>query len=291
MVGFVVWENIATYPMLPARLFTNKVSSRCPIFLMFQRVSILLLLMSLVFGANFWSVAAFWPLQAQQLYGPGGVKISYDLLPYGYGLIAGIALFNIGVSIFPTAIRELFTLGAAMSTAGIAGMAALNPTNAALGRGLSFLAAFGSGGIIYPPTTVLTCVCPDDLIGTVSAIMVSIRYIGASVGFAVYFNVLNRKLSDNLQTNVANAAIQAGLSPDQLPGFLGALFGSNSTALAGYPLSILEAGEVAVKSTYQDSFKLVYLISIAFGGTAVLCCVLLGNVRKYIVDRVAVDIH
>ena len=291
MVGFVVWENIATYPMLPARLFTHKVSSRSSILLIWKRVSILLLLMSLVFGANFWSVAAFWPLQAEQLYGPGGVKISYDLLPYGYGLIAGIALFNIAVSVFPTAIREILTFGAAMSTAGIAGLAALNPTNAALGRGLSFLASFGSGGIIYPPTTVLTCVCPDDLIGTVSAIMVSIRYIGASVGFAVYFNILNRKLTDLLPNNVANAAIAAGLPPAEVPGFIVALLGSNSTALAGYPTSVLEAGEVAVQTTYQESFKLVYLVSIAFGGTAVLCCVFLGNVRKYIVNRVAVDIH
>jgi len=247
--------------------------------------------MCVAFGANFWSVAAFWPVQALQLYGPGGIKISYDLLTYGYGLIAGMVLFNCGISLFPAMIRELLTLGAAMMTAGIGALAALNPTNAAVGRGLAFLGAFGSGGLISPPTIVLTCVCPDDVIGTVAAIMVSVRYIGASVGYAVYFSVLDRKLAEVLQTNVATAVIEAGLPPSQAASFIGAIQGPNMTALAGYPLAVLEAGEAAVKASYQVGFKLVYLVSIAFGGTALLCCLFLGNVRKYIVNRVAVDIH
>jgi hypothetical protein len=255
-----------------------------------QRISILICILSLVFGANFWSVAAFWPLQAQQLYGPGGIKISYNLLTYGYGLIVGMVLFNWGISLFPGIIRELLTLGAAMMTAGIGALAALNPSNAALGRGLAFLAACGSGGIIAPPT-LITCVCPDDLIGTVSALMVSLRYIGASIGYAVYFSLLDRKLADVLRPNIAIAAIEAGLPPNQAPGFIVALLGPNTTALAGYPLTIVEAGELAVKTSYQEGFKLVYLVSIAFGGTAVLCCLFLGNVRKYIVNRLAVDIH
>lgn len=247
--------------------------------------------MSLFVGANFWSVAAFWPLQVLQLYGPGGVKISYDLLTYGYGLIVGMVLFNWGISLFPGIIRELLILGAAMMTAGIGALGALNPSNAVLGRGLAFLAACGSGGIISPPTIVLTCVCPDDIIGTVAALMVSLRYIGASIGYAVYFSLLDRKLADVLPTNIATAAIEAGLPPSQTPGFIGAILGSNSTALAGYPLPILEAGELAVKVSYQEGFKLVYLVSIGFGGTIVLCCLFLGNVRKYIVNRLAVDIH
>ena len=245
----------------------------------------------LVFGANFWSVAAFWPLQAQTLYGPGGVKISYDLLTYGYGVTVGMVLVNWGISIFPGFIREFLTFSAAMMTAGIGALGVLNPTNVALGRALSFLAACGSGGIISPPTTILTCVCPDDLIGTVTALLISLRYIGASIGYAVYFSVLDHKLAELLPKNIATAAIEVGLPTNQTAGFVRALLGSNSTALAGYPSSILEAGEVAVKFSYQESFKLVYLVSIAFGGTAVVCCLLLGNVRKYIVNRLAVVIH
>ena len=130
-----------------------------------ERISILICILLLAFGANFWSVAAFWPLQAQTLYGPGGVKISYDLLTYGYGVTVGMVLVNWCISIFPGFIREFLTFSAAMMTAGIGALGALNPTNVALGRAISFLAACGSGGMISPPTTILTCVCPDHLIG------------------------------------------------------------------------------------------------------------------------------
>jgi hypothetical protein len=243
-----------------------------------------------VFGANFWSVAAFWPLQVQQLYGSSGVK--YDLLTYGYGLIVGMVLFNWGISVFPSLIRELLTFGASMMIAGISALGVLTPSSATLGRGLAFLAACGSGELISPPINVMTCVCPDDFIGTASALMTSLRYIGASVGYAVYFSVLDRKLANVLPTNsIATAAIEAGLPAGQAPGFVGALLGANSTALAGYSLTILQAGEGAVITSYEEGFKLVYLVSIAFGGTAVLCCLFLGKVGRYIKNRLAVDIH
>jgi hypothetical protein len=245
--------------------------------------------MSLVFGANFWSVAAFWPLQVQQLYGSSGVK--YDLLTYGYGLIVGMVLFNWAISVFPNLIRELLTFGASMMIAGIAALGVLTPSSASLGRGLAFLAACGSGGLISPPVTIMTCVCPDEFIGTASALMNSLRYIGASVGYAVYFSVLDRKLADVLPTNVATAAIDAGLPAGQAPSFVGALLAANSTSLATYPLTILEAGEGAVVTSYEEGFKLVYLVSISFGGIAVLCCLFLGNIGKHIKNRLAVDIH
>jgi len=256
-----------------------------------QRVSILILIIATVFGANFYSVAAFWPLQAQQLFGPGAVKISYDLLPYGYGLIVGIVVFNWALSLFPGAIREFLALSSAMLTAGIGAMAAVTPNTPALARGLSFLAAVGSGGLISPLTTVLTCVTPDDLIGTVTAIITAVRYLGASIGYAVYFTVLQRKLADVLRNNVVTAAIDAGLPLNETTGFAQALLGSNLTALAAFPSSIVDAGQEAVKMSYQESFKLVYLVSIAFGAFAFICCLFLGNVKKLMVNKLAVDIH
>jgi Fungal trichothecene efflux pump (TRI12) len=242
-------------------------------------------------GANFWSVSAFWPIQAQELFGPGVLSISYDVLPYGYGIIAGIFVFNWAVSLWPKAIREILTIAAAIMTGSIGAMGAVTPSTPALGRSLSFLASFGSGGLVSPTITILTCICAQEFAGTLTAIMVSIRYLGASIGYAIYFSVLQRKLAGVLPTNVATAAINAGLPVNQTAGFVTALLGSNQTALATYGVGILEAGMSAVRTSYEESFKLVYFVSIAFGGTAFVGCLFLGNVKKYIVEGLVVDIH
>ena len=51
------------------------------------------------------------------------------------------------------------------------------------------------------------------------------RYIGASIGYAVYFSVLDHRLAELLPKNIATAAIEVGLPINQTAGFVGALLG------------------------------------------------------------------
>ena len=249
------------------------------------------IIISAISGANFWAIFAFWPFQAQQLYGPDPVQVSLDLLPYGYGIISGMVFFNWAMSLFGGANRELLALATAIMTAGTAAMAALTPSTPALAKGISFLGAFGSGGLLSTPGIMLTIVSPDELIATISAVLVSTKYIGASIGYAVYFNVLQRSLSELLPKNVGIAALGAGLPVNELAEFLEAMLTPNATALSTYPLSVIQVAEQAVQVSYIASFKLVYLVSIAFGGTAFVCCLFLGDIKRFMTDRVAVDIH
>ena len=55
------------------------------------------------------------------------------------------------------------------------------------------VAGLGIGGILIPAAIITTIVCPDDLIATISALTLSIRVIGGSVGYAVYYNVFIHK--------------------------------------------------------------------------------------------------
>lgn len=55
-------------------------------------------------------MAAFWPLECQTLYGPNGVKVALYVLPYGFALLAGLVLVNLGISVFRGANRELLTI-------------------------------------------------------------------------------------------------------------------------------------------------------------------------------------
>jgi len=46
-----------------------------------------------------------------------------------------------------------------------------------------------------------------------------------------------------------------------------------------------------VLESYVQGFRLVYLVSIAFGVVAVITALFLGDIRKYMTNHVAVDIH
>ena len=179
-------------------------------------------------------------------------------------------------------------------TAGVGALAAVNEGNRAVGVGVSVLGGFGVGGIIIPAAVILTIISPDEVIATVTAINLSARFIGGSVGYAVYFNIFENKLADVLPTTVAVAATTAGLPLAEVPSLVGALLAQNVTALGlipGISPAILLAAEGAVQDSYIEGFKKVYLVSIAFGGAAIVASIFLGDIRKYMVSRVAVDIH
>jgi hypothetical protein len=176
-------------------------------------------------------------------------------------------------------------------TAFVGALASVTPNTPTRGIVLTSFAAFGVGGLLLPAATMLTIISPDEVIATITAATVSIRLVGASVGYSVYFNVLENKLSQILAPNVATAAAEAGLPAAQIPAFLGAYLGGNTTALAGYSLAVLGAATEAYKDSYAQAFRMVYLVSISFGVAAIVCCLFLGDIRKYMTNRVAVDIH
>jgi len=227
-------------------------------------------------------------------FGPTPHEIARAVIPFGYAVATGVILVNWGLSLFRGANRELLILSSAMMTAGIGALASVDQNHRALGIGLSVLGGFGVGGIIIPAATILTIICPDEVIATATAITFSVRLIGGSIGYAIYFNVFENKLNAVLPTLVGTAAVEAGLPITEVVEFVEALVSQNETAVAAIPgltPQILLAAQEAVLDSYVQGFKRVYLVSIAFGGAAVLASVFLGNIKKYMVDRVAVDIH
>jgi len=236
----------------------------------------------------------FWPLECQQLYGPDPHAIARTVVAFGFSVAIGVIVVDIGLSVFRGANRELLVVSSILMTAGVGALAAVDQNNASLGIGMSFLGGLGVGGIIVPAAVILTIVSPDEVIATVTAITLSVRLIGGSIGYAIYFNVFQNKLTTVLPTNVGLAAADAGLPITEIVNFVEALVAQNTTAIGlipGVTPAILLAAQEAVKDSYVAGFKLIYLVSIAFGGAAIISSLFLGDIRKYMVDRVAVDIH
>src|SRR5436190_12327933 len=108
-------------------------------------------------------------------------------------------------------------------TAGVGGLAAVTKRTPGLGIiALSALGGFGVGGVIQPAVTMLTIISPDESIGVISAASISARLTGATIGYAVYFNVLQNKLS-HLSTNVGLAVTHAGLPTNETAEFVDSL--------------------------------------------------------------------
>lgn len=247
-----------------------------------------------VAGANFYSLLNFWPLECQTLYGPDPHAVARTVVAFGYAVALGVIIVNWGLSLLRGANRELLVISSCMMTAGVGALATVNKNNPSLGIGMSFLGGFGVGGIIVPAAVILTIVSPDEVIATITALTLSVRLIGGSVGYAVYFNVFENKLTAVIPPLVGTAVLKAGLPVNQLTPFLIALVAKNNTALAeihGITPTILVAAQDAAIEAYVLGFRQIYLVSIAFGGAAIIASFFLGDIRKYMVDRVAVDIH
>ena len=276
LVAFAIWEiKGAKFPMFPSRLKQE------------PRILALTLVITAISGANFFSVIMFWPTQAFNVYGHDPAGVGIRGIPIGFSILAGACIVLWLLSVFRGHNKELMIVSSVLMTAGTGSLAVARVDNLHTLWGLLILAGFGIGGIVVPASIMTTIICPDDLIATVAALTLSIRVIGGAIGYTVYYNVFIQKFIPNaihyiggtmeLELGITNATYitdaialtGASLLPGlkAIPGIAG-----NDTA---YEM-VVAAGQVA----YAESYKYVYLTSIAFGSISIIAAVFLGNIDK-----------
>jgi len=287
MVLFPIWEiKFAKFPMFPSRMKKE------------ARTLTLTLIITAISGANFFSVIMFWPTQAFNVYGHDPVGVGVRGIPIGFSILTGACIVLWLLSVFRGHNRELMIVSSILMTAGCGAIASATRENLNTLWGLLILGGLGIGGIVVPASIITTIICPDDIIATVAALTLSIRVIGGCIGYTVYYNVFVNKFVPNatkyiggtmeLELGITNvtyittaieltaASLLEGLK--EIPGIAG-----NDTA---YEM-VVYAGQVA----YAESYKYVYLTSIAFGAISIVASVFLGNIDKYMDDHVAVVMH
>jgi hypothetical protein len=193
----------------------------------------------------------------------------------------------------------MFVVAAVLMMAFSGGLAAATPFNPALALVCSTFASFGVGAIIVPSLTIALYACPDAHIGTTTALSLSVRFLGGSVGNTIYFNIFNEKITVYLPQLIAQYAVQAGLPSANTKQFVEAYVGANpqmpnSTAAAAVPrgiMQIVEEASIGMRWAYADSLQAVWYSSIAFGVASVVCCTFLPNISRFMTNRIAVDVH
>lgn len=167
-------------------------------------------------------------------------------------------------------------------------MAAIDPSNIATAWAPLTIGLIGVGGVLLPSQVVFSIISPPSLIGTSVSLSIVIRAIGQVIGVSMYYNVFKTRLTSRA-TNPATLALPAienglvftSLDPKALTPNITALV----TALAAGPFSRyahlfpnidseaqVAAVQAAAHELYKPVFPVLYFISIAWGGAAVVAC-------------------
>ena len=153
------------------------------------RILGLTLVITLISGANFFSILLFWPTQSYNVYGHEPVRVGIRSIPLGFSILAGACVVLLLLSLTRGHIRELMFVSCVFMTAGGGAMAALRLDNVWLVYLLLVIGGLGIGGIVVPASIITTIICPDELIATVTALTLAIRVVGGALGYCIYYNV------------------------------------------------------------------------------------------------------
>ncbi|KAL8965103.1 MAG: hypothetical protein Q9183_004028 [Haloplaca sp. 2 TL-2023] len=286
LVTFCVWEwKFAKYPMFPSRLKQN------------PRILILTLIITFISGANFFSVLLFWPTQAYNVYGQDPIGVGIRGIPIGFSILVGAFIVLWLLSIFRGHNRELMIASSVLMTAGTGALACATADNLSTLWGLLVIAGLGIGGIVVPASIITTIICPDDLIATVAALTLAIRVIGGSIGYATYYNVFINKFIPNAEHYIGGVMVTR-LNITSVEEITTAITLTGASLLEELRLlpgldnevaweAVVKAGQIA----YAESYRWVYLTSIAFGAVSIIASCFLGQIDQYMDDHVAVVMH
>jgi hypothetical protein len=280
------------------------------------RILALTLVITFISGANFFSIIMFWPTQAFNVYGHDPVGVGIRGIPVGFSILVGACLVLWLLSVFRGRNKELMIVSSVLMTAGMflhpvtawnvylnlfigcGALACADRYNLRQLWGILVLSGLGIGGIVVPASIITTIICPDDLIATIAALTLSIRVIGGSVGYCVYYNVFLNKFIPNATKMIGGVMeLELGITNETLIGDAIAYTGASLLPLlqtipgiagnqTAYDIVVL-AGQEA----YAASYKYVYYTSIAFGSVSILAACFLGDISPYMDDHVAVVIH
>ncbi|KAL5393472.1 hypothetical protein DPSP01_000291 [Paraphaeosphaeria sporulosa] len=272
IIAFFVWEFRAPYPMVPRALFKKA-----------KRTMTVILLITWLSGGSYFVLLLFWPTEVYNVYGDDPLGIGIRSLPIGFGIIGGAAICLLLIPVTRGRVRPLLIIFTGLMTAGTGALSIASPHNLQTVYAVLTLASLGVGGVIIPSSIIAQIACPSELIATITAITLSIRYIGGAIAFAVYSNLFFHKFTEYATEIVAtNTIIANGMVNYTTPA--GQLLIAEMVELVGNarlrelkeviesnPLVLDRDGYGPIIASAQEAFALAYRwpywVSLAFGIT------------------------
>jgi hypothetical protein len=235
--------------------------------------------------------------------GDDPIQIGLRALPMGLGIIGGSF---IALSILPRIngrIKELLIVATVLMTAFCGAISIATPHNINKIYPLVLFASLGVGAVIIPASIIAQTICPPDLIGTITAITLAIRYVGGAIAFTAYYNAVDHKyLEYSTPIVVVNGIIKNGLvAPTNLE-----LLTDLATLVGQFDFQRLRelirsspdvmrkdvAYDVIVAASqeaYALAYRWPYWISIAFGFVTCILAFFLRDIKRFMTMDVAVE--
>jgi EmrB/QacA subfamily drug resistance transporter len=242
VVVFVMVERRAAEPVLPLRLFSNR---------MFSVSSIV----GFVVGFAMFGAITYLPQYMQIVRGASPTGSGLQLLP----LMAGLLLTSItsGLLITKWGRYKIFPiLGTALMTIGMYLLSMLAVGTSTLDSSVfMFVLGVGIGGVMQVLVIAVQNAVPYEDLGVATAGATFFRSIGGSFGTAVFGAIFAGELTRNLSHDLAGTPVPAGFHPTA---------GANPAVLAKLPVSVHEGYIHA----FASSLHTVFLIAVPIAAVA-----------------------
>ena len=176
-------------------------------------------------------------------------------------------------------------------------------------------ASLGVGGVIIPASIIAQICCPHELIATITAITLSVRYIGGAIAYCAYYNIFYHNFTKYATNVIARDTLiykgvvpypifDTHLTPQQRTNYeatilnittlvANAQFEELKSVLASSPLveKKNQAFDIVLggaQEAFALAYKYPYWMSIAFGGVCILLAREITDIRKFLMaDTVA----
>jgi len=146
-----------------------------------------------------------------------------------------------------------------------------------------------SAAVVLSTTMIQLCV-PHEYIGIATSMAFAARFMGGFIGTSLYTSVLQSKLMHYLPTDVAIPLFKAQAPVQDIPLIIQALLMGNKALLQNIPPELLMVAEQGIQLAYAHSFRIVYLITIAFGVTGTLFVAFSINIDNQMTRQVDIKL-
>lgn len=216
LVAFVLVEQRAAEPVLPLRLFRNRVFSMAAVI-------------GFAVGFAMFGAITFLPLYLQQVKGSTPTASGLEMTPMMLGLL--LTSIGSGLIISRTGRYKIFPVaGTAITAVGLYLLSLLGRDSTTLQAGLSmFVFGLGLGMVNQVLVIAVQNAVEYRDLGTATSGATFFRTIGASVGVAVFGTIFASRLRANLATGVPDGA-QGPCDP--------AVLAASTEGLAGCPSAV-----------------------------------------------------
>ncbi|KAH6988308.1 fungal trichothecene efflux pump [Ilyonectria sp. MPI-CAGE-AT-0026] len=254
---------------------------------LFKRVRsfTLLLVVAFVGGMLFYALQAFWPPFLTAVFDNNDTRqVGIDGIPFGVGTqLGGVGSAMLLPLIGPKiGTNWLLTIGVALQLLFIPLMYIVDRNDKGVALCFSFFGGMGIGNAELLTIILIQLSTPAEWIGFATGSLGLARSMGGSAGTAIYSSILGSKLSETLPRKVSEAVIPLGLPQSSIPQLLGILTGAITTVplqdVPGVDSDIIEAATAATIDSQIDSYRYIWLSSIAFGVISLVCAALTADV-------------